>query len=393
MTQQYNDFDAVIIGAGIVGATLAALLAKSGRRIAVVESRLPPEFSADAPFELRVSAISRASQRALEAAGAWDSIQQKRAHAYEAMQVWDEGGNGEIRFEAATTGEPDLGHIIENTVIQSSLIEQLKNNDAVQLFHPSKIVGLSAVDGLQCAELDSGEYLRAPLVVGADGPSSAVRQLAGLSVEVEDYGQKGLVSVVKTEYGHQDTAWQRFLPGGPLAFLPLDNGYSSIVWTLPADQADRYLRMSDEDFRRALGDAFDHKLGAIVESGPRAAFALKGSQASAYIVPGVALVGDAAHTIHPLAGQGVNLGIKDAIALADILASVPPKSWGSFKRLRQYERARKGDNVLTMRAMEGFKMLFGHDTGVVKIARNMGLNGVNSLPWLKQQIMRHAMGL
>jgi 2-octaprenylphenol hydroxylase len=161
MTQQYNDFDAVIIGAGIVGATLAALLAKFGRRIAVVESRLPPEFSADAPFELRVSAISRASQRALEAAGAWDSIQQKRAHAYEAMQVWDEGGNGEIRFEAATTGEPDLGHIIENTVIQSSLIEQLNNNDSVQLFYPSKIVGLSVVDGLQCAELDSGDYLRA----------------------------------------------------------------------------------------------------------------------------------------------------------------------------------------------------------------------------------------
>ena len=393
MTQQYSEFDAVIIGAGIVGATLAALLAKSGHRIAIVESYLPAEFSADAPFDLRVSAISRASQRALEAAGVWNGIQHRRAHAYEAMQVWDEGGNGEIRFDAATSGEPDLGHIIENTVIQSSLIEQLKNMDAVQLFHPSKLVGLSAVDDLQCAELDTGDYLRAPLIVGADGPSSAVRQLAGLSVEVEDYGQKGLVCVVKTEYGHQDTAWQRFLPAGPLAFLPLDKGYSSIVWTLPADQADRYLRMADDEFRRALADAFEHKLGAVTESGPRAAFALKGSQASAYIASGIALVGDAAHTIHPLAGQGVNLGIKDAVALADSLVLIPPKRWGSYKRLRRYERARKGDNVLTMRAMEGFKILFGHDTAVVKMARNVGLNGVNSLPWLKQQIMRHAMGL
>ena len=393
MTQKYLDFDAVIIGAGIVGATLAALLAKPNRRIAVVESYLPADFSAESEFELRVSAISRASQRALEAAGAWDSIRQKRAHAYEAMHVWDEGGSGEVRFEAAASGEPDLGHIIENTVIQSSLIEQLQNNDAVQLFHPSKIVGLTMVDGLQCATLDSGECLRAPLVVGADGPSSAVRQLAGLSVEVEDYGQKGLVAVVKTEYGHQDTAWQRFLPGGPLAFLPLDNGYSSIVWTLPADQADRYLRMADDEFRRALADAFDHQLGAVIESGPRAAFALKGSHASAYILPGIALVGDAAHTIHPLAGQGVNLGIKDAIALVELLALIPPKKWGSFKRLRQYERARKGDNVLTLRAMEGFKILFGHDTNIVKIARNMGLNRVNSMPWLKRQIMRHAMGL
>lgn len=393
MTQKYLDFDAVIVGAGIVGATLAALLAKPGRCIALIESHLPPAFSADAPFDLRVSAISRASQRALQQAGAWDRILQKRAHAYEVMQVWDEGGDGEIRFEAAAVGEPDLGHIIENTVIQRSLIDYLESNDEVTVFHPSRIIGLSAEDGVQVVALDTGECLRAPLVVGADGPSSAVRQLAGLSVEVEDYGQKGLVAVVKTEYGHQDTAWQRFLPGGPLAFLPLDAGYSSIVWTLPADQADRYLRMSEDDFRRALADAFEHKLGAITECGPRAAFGLKGSQASAYVAAGIALVGDAAHTIHPLAGQGVNLGIKDAVALAGVLSTMPVKNWGSFKRLRQYERARKGDNVLTMRVMEGFKILFGHDTNIVRIGRNLGLKQVNNMPWLKQQIMRHAMGL
>ena len=391
---QILQFDVVIVGAGIVGATLAGLLVQSGHKIAIIELQLPAKFDAGSDFELRVSAISRASQRALAKVGAWDGILAKRAHAYEAMQVWDAGGRGSIRFDASDVCEADLGHIIENTVIQSSLIEVLQANSEVALFSPSKVKSLGySEDGQRLVTLDSGEQLTARLVVGADGPNSAIRDLAGLSVEREDYGQKGVVAVVKTEQYHQDTAWQRFLPGGPLAFLPLDDGYSSIVWTLPSDIADRHLRQSEGEFKRALSEACDYHLGAVVEVGSRAAFPLIGSQASSYIAERVALVGDSAHTIHPLAGQGVNLGIKDAVALAEILLPLSSREWGSHKRLRQYERSRKGDDVLTMKVMEGFKMLFGHDASIVKLARNTGLNLFNSIPLVKQQIMRNAMGL
>lgn len=387
-------FDAIIVGAGIVGGTLAGLLANAGHKIAIVEPRVPQSFDPESAFELRVSAISRASQRALVEVAAWDGILAKRAHAYEAMQVWDAGGSGVIRFDASDVGEADIGHIIENNVIQSSLLETLQANESISVFTPSKVVALKFSEmGQRSVKLDSGEQLNAHLVVGADGPNSAIRDLAGLSVSREDYGQKGLVAVVKTEHHHQDTAWQRFLPGGPLAFLPLDEGYSSIVWTLPSDRADRHLKQADEEFKRALAEACDYHLGAITELGPRAAFPLVGSQASAYIAEGVALVGDSAHTIHPLAGQGVNLGIKDAVALAEILSPLSSREWASHKRLRQYERSRKGDDVLTMKVMEGFKTLFGHDANIVKLARNTGLNIFNSIPLVKQQIMRNAMGL
>ena len=393
MNAKLQEFDIVIIGAGIVGATLAALLAKTKCKIAVVEPNVADRFNPESDFELRVSAISRASQRALESAGAWQSIIDKRAHPYQAMQVWDQGGRGEIRFDARDVGEPDIGCIIENTVIQSSLVEVLEDSAKIQFFCPSKLTRLTKNGDSNIVMLDTGEQLKTSLIIGADGPRSPVRELAGLSVTREDYGQKGLVAVVKTEQFHQDTAWQRFLSGGPLAFLPLNNGYSSIVWSLPADVADRMLSLDDAEFKRQLADAFDHKLGAITELGLRAAFPLVGSHAEHYVAQGVALLGDAAHTIHPLAGQGVNLGIKDAVALAGILSPLPTREWGSFKRLRQYERARKGDNLVTLKAMEGFKLLFGHHSSLVKQARNTGLNVFNAMPMVKQKIMCQAMGL
>ena len=393
MSVKTQEFDVVIIGAGIVGATLAALLAKTKCKIAVVESKFAETFDPESDFDLRVSAISRASQRALERAGAWQSILDKRAHPYQAMHVWDQGGSGEIRFDAQDVGEPDIGCIIENTVIQSSLFEVLQSSTAIQLFCPSQLTRLSQSGDAQLVTLDTGEQLKSRLVIGADGPRSPVRELAGLSVSREDYAQKGLVAVVKTEKSHQDTAWQRFLSGGPLAFLPLNNGYSSIVWSLPADVADRMLTLDDDEFKRQLAEAFEYKLGLVTEVSARVAFPLVGSHAENYVASGVALLGDAAHTIHPLAGQGVNLGIKDAVALADILLPLSTREWGSFKRLRQYERARKGDNLVTLKAMEGFKILFGHHSSIVKQARNTGLNVFNAMPMVKQKIMRQAMGL
>jgi len=393
MSEKPQPFDIVIIGAGIVGATLASLLAKTKCSIAVVEPTLAKPFTADSDFELRVSAISRASQRALDSAGAWQGIVDKRAHPYQAMHVWDQGGSGEIHFDARDVGEPDIGCIVENTVIQASLFDVLQESANIQLFCPSKLISMVQMNDLHTVTLDTGEKLQSRLVIGADGPRSPVRELAGLSVSREDYGQKGLVAVVKTEQSHQDTAWQRFLAGGPLALLPLDKGYSSIVWSLPADIADRLLTLDDDDFKQQLAEAFEFKLGNVTELGPRAAFPLVGSHAERYVASGVALLGDAAHTIHPLAGQGVNLGIKDAVALADLLLPLPTREWGNFKRLRQYERARKGDNLVTLKAMEGFKLLFGHRSSIVKQARNRGLNIFNAMPAVKKEIMRKAMGL
>lgn len=386
-------FDAVIVGAGIVGATFAAILGKSGKRVALIEARATPSFDANNGFDLRVSAINRASQQSFESAEVWPEILSKRAHAYESMHVWDEGGSGEVNFSASEIGVANLGHIIENSAIQSSLMEQLLNEQTVDVFCPARVVALSDEAGSKVVTLESGEQLQTQLVIGADGPSSVVRELVGIDVVREDYGQKGLVATVKSEHGHKDTAWQRFLLGGPLAMLPLDDGFSSIVWSLPADRASRMLKLSDHEFCRQLAEASEYRLGGMTEIGKRAAFPLVGSQATSYVCPGVALIGDAAHTIHPLAGQGVNLGIKDAVVLADILLPLGVRDWGSYKQLRRYERARKGENLIAMKIMEGFKHLFGHDVEFVKLARNTGLNLFNSMPQAKQQIMRNAMGL
>lgn len=385
-------YDIIVAGGGMVGSTLACLLGQSGKRVAVLEAHEPTAYTATDPYDLRVSAISRASQRALAQAGAWDGVVARRACAYEAMQVWDATGDGQIRFDAADIGEPDLGHIVENRMIQLALLDAIRASGNVDLYCPDRLAGFTAEAGSVRVTLHSGQALQAQLLVGADGAQSKVRQLAGIALETNDYGQKGLVCVVHTELPHQDTAWQRFMPSGPLAFLPLGDGSSSIVWTLPADRADALVQMGETAFRYALAQALDGRLGEVTAVGERAAFSLRGRHAEPYIQERVALVGDAAHTIHPLAGQGVNLGIKDAVGLAIILNQTTG-DLGSLKVLRAYERARRGDNVLTQKAMEGFRLLFGNTLTPWKILRNAGLNAVNGLSSLKYQIARQAMGI
>ena len=385
-------YDLIINGGGMVGATLAALLAKEGRRVAVIEAFQAQPFSADDPYDLRVSAISRASQNALIKAGAWDSILAMRASPYEAMEVWDATGDGKVRFEAADLGEPDLGHIIENRVIQLALTEVLTQNPLVSLYAPHSLQDFEMADAEVRVTLDNNETLAAQLLVGADGANSKVRNLAGIDFNQDDYGQSGLVAVVKTEKHHEFTAWQRFQPDGPLAFLPLADGSCSIVWTLPSDRAAYYLHLGKNDFKKALAEALDFKLGKVTKVGERAAFPLRGSQASQLVKERIALVGDAAHTIHPLAGQGVNLGIKDAVELSQQLAQAKGDV-GRFKLLRRYERARKGDNLLTMRAMEAFRLLFGHSASSVKTLRNAGMKLFNQTALVKNEVIKKAMGL
>ncbi len=409
MDAKIKHYDLIVIGAGMVGATLACLLAQKGKKVAIVENYLPDNFVADSPPELRVSAISRASQNTFIKIGAWSKMQAMRISPYEAMHVWDgsaeaqrdddihenmaeAGVQGQIHFNAADLGEPDLGHIIENKVIQLALLDILQHEPTVDLLCPASLVDFQVIDELVLVTLDNGHQLSASLLAGADGAHSKVRTLAGIQINQNDYGQQGLVATVQPELPHQSTAWQRFMPSGPLALLPLSDGSCSIVWTLPADKADYYLAMDDETFNKELGKASGYRLGELKVFGKRAAFPLVGRHAKHYIKPHIALIGDAVHTIHPLAGQGVNLGIKDAVALASIIAE-SSRSPGSHLLLRRYERARKADNLLTQKAMEAFKILFGHQLSVVKAARNIGLNLVDKMDPVKHQIIRSAMGI
>jgi 2-octaprenylphenol hydroxylase len=385
-------YDVIIAGGGMVGSTLACLLGQAGKRVAVLEAHEPPPFQPDDAYDLRVSAISRASQRALNEAGAWQGVVARRASPYEAMFVWDGTGDGQIRFDSADLGEADLGHIVENRIIQLALLEQIRKLDTVDLYCPSKLANFSIDQQQVSVKLDTSEQLSAHLLVGADGAQSKVRELAGIYLKTEDYGQSGLVCVVKTELSHESTAWQRFMPTGPLAFLPLGDGSSSIVWTLPSDKADAVLRLETDAFKEALAQALDYRLGAITAVGARAAFPLRGRHAEPYIQERIALVGDAAHTIHPLAGQGVNLGIKDAAELAHQILN-HPADCGSMQVLRAYERARKGENVVTQKTMEGFRLLFGNNLMPWQVLRNKGLNLVNGMNFLKYQIARQAMGI
>lgn len=391
-------YDIIIVGGGMVGSALACALGDSTLSIALIESNTPNyEWPIDS-FDLRVSAITRASQNFLDALGVWQNIVNDRATAYHDMHVWDAGGDGSIHFDCAEIGEPNLGHIIENRVINKALIEQAKRIDNVDIYCPATPMQLLLDDNYATLQLDDGTSLNAELLVGADGGQSWVRQQAGISVNTRDYQQTAVVANVTTERPHQHTAWQRFLPTGPLAFLPLSNGtnnnISSIVWSTSADEAARLCELDETDFNAELPIAFAAKLGNILATGPRASFPIKGQHASHYVKSHLALIGDAAHTIHPLAGQGVNLGFADAHCLAKTILSAHTanKRIGSFKTLRRYERSRRGDNLLMLEAMGIFKQLFSNNTLGLRELRNAGLNLSDKSMSLKHFFMQKALG-
>ena len=387
-------YDVVIAGGGMVGAALACALGGSVLRVAVLEGA-QPSLPGPEP-DLRVSAISRASQRIFQAVGAWQSIVGQRVAPYREMRVWDAAGPGHIHFDSAAIGEPLLGWIIENRIIQTVLLERAGEFDNITLYCPAvlELIGdereqhihLQLADGRSC-------YTR--LLVGADGANSKVRHLAGIATSGWSYQQQGLVATVATEQPHRETAWQRFLPTGPLAFLPLYDGRCSIVWSTHTEQADRLLALDEEAFALELAEDFQWRLGAINKVGPRAAFPLRLQHAQRYVKPRIALVGDAAHVIHPLAGQGVNLGLLDAATLAQVLqeAEAQDRDPGSLQVLRRYERWRKGENLLMMGAMDAFKRVFGSSLAPLRLLRNAGLNLTDSLTPVKNLIVRRAMGL
>ena len=386
--------DVIIVGAGMVGASIACALANSSLSIALLDSSEPSFDWPTDGFVICFSAITHATQQFLDSLGAWAGIEAERVSPFREMHVWDATGQGVIHFDSAEIGEATLGHIIENRVIVKALHQQVALHDNIELIAPVRANALELQDEQVSLQLEDGRSLTAKLLIGADGSRSWVRQQAGISVRGWDYDQSALVTYVKTAKPHQETAWQRFLPDGPLAFLPLSEGYSSIVWSTSPQHAQQLCEMEEARFAMELQASFEHKLGAVERVGPRAVFPLRFFETNAYVKPRLALLGDAAHTIHPLAGQGVNLGMADAEALAQVLlqAFTEHKDVGAMKVLRRYERWRRADNRSMLMTMDAFKRLFSSELTAVRWARNLGLGLTNQLTPVKNLIMRKAMG-
>jgi 2-octaprenylphenol hydroxylase len=348
-----------------------------------------------AAIDLRVSAITCASQRIFAAVGAWESRIAQRISPFRKMRVWDASGSGQIHFDSAALGEPLLGWIIENSVIQNALLERARQFPNVILYCPAALALASRREHDVHMQLQDGRELCARLLVGADGASSRVRHWAGVDITGWDYAQRAVVATVSTEKFHEETAWQRFLPTGPVAFLPLYDGQCSIVWSTTPARADHLLTIDAATFALELAEASEWCLGAVTAVGPRKAFPLRLQYAQAYVKPRIALVGDAVHVVHPLAGQGVNLGLLDAAALAEVLleAVAADRDIGSLKVLRRYERWRKGENLLMLGVLDSFKRLFGSSLPPVRWLRNLGLNLTDAAEPIKNLIASRAMGL
>jgi 2-polyprenylphenol 6-hydroxylase len=395
-----RDFDVVIVGGAMAGAGTAALLAATpateSLRVALVEPKPATAPAADAPLDLRVSALSRASQQLLERTGAWPLVA-ARLGAYQRMVVWEErmdpAGSGALVFDAAELGEPDLGHIAENRSVQAALTLRAQESGVV-LLRAGLTTLESAGDAIRVS-LDDGREYRAALVVGADGGDSAVRRQAGIDVRGWDYGQRAVVAHLQPERPHGETAWQRFLDTGPLALLPLADGRVSLVWsTLPA-MAEELVHCDEAEFASRVTESSAGVLGRLALASPRASFPLRLLHARRYAAERVALVGDAAHTVHPLAGQGINLAFLDAAALVDVLgdALAVGDDPGELRVLRRYERWRKAEALPAIALLDGFKRLFFGGNAIQSRLRQGALSFVQSTRPLKRLFMERALGL
>jgi ubiquinone biosynthesis UbiH/UbiF/VisC/COQ6 family hydroxylase len=372
-----------IVGGGIVGATLALLLARSTRlapqEILLLE-RDPPRAPRTAdPFDLRVSAVSPANRAMLLELGAWQAMDATRIADYERMVIWQEltppDSPDVLRFDAAELGARDLGSIVENRTLQAALLQrcveegvQLHREGAGQIAFGPDAVTLQVADSTITAEL----------VVGADGAESAVREAAGISAQRHDYGQQAIVATVRGDRGHANTAWQRFLSTGPLALLPLASGECSIVWSMIDARVEALMTCASGQFNAALTEASAGVLGRIELQGKRAVFPLRNLKAARYVSDRCALVGDAAHVIHPLAGQGVNQGLQDAAALAAALAERPAReSVGARRALLRYERERRAGNAVMGGLVDGLDQLFTQSGDLPAWAARAGMALVN----------------
>ena len=401
MTNEHISVDVVITGAGMVGLTLANLLCKQDKSIAMIDRNKITPYKQDEECSARVTAVSPGSQAIFEHVNAWSVMQAKRVTPFQHMHVWDEANgtanHGSIHFDAAELQRSDLGHIVENRVIQTSLCEVLQSKANVQWLMPAVLKEIFHHQDYIEIRLDNGQEIKTKLLIGADGGRSAVRNLAGIGYTEKSYQQLGLVALVETEHPHQNTAWQRFLQTGPLALLPVNctnesQKMCSIVWSVSEDYADDLMKLDEHEFADALTAASDMQLGNIILCSKCAAFPLISGLAEKMVQPRLALVGDAAHALHPLAGQGANLGFTDAAVLADVLTK-SDRDIGSYKVLRKYERARVGETQVMQKVMDVFVSGFGSNHAAVITTRNYALSTVDRMHAVKKFFMTHAMGL
>ena len=395
--------DVLVVGGGMVGLTLAAALGGVGLRVAVVD-RTDPAHLLDAAFDGRTSAIAHGSKRALDAIGLWPALAPDAEPILD-IRVSDGASPLFLHYDHREVGAP-LGYIVENRAIRRTLFAHLRGLANVTLKAPMSVAGLETRPGAVEATLGDGTAVRAALAVGADGPRSWLRRRAGIALAEWRYKQTGIVCTMAHERPHRGIAHERFLPAGPFAVLPMTDDASvaagrlgrhrsSIVWTEREELAPAMLELDDDAFSDELAERFGDHYGAVRVAGPRWSYPLALHHAESYVAPRLALIGDAAHLIHPIAGQGLNLGLRDVAALAEAVVDAGRLGLdiGAADVLARYQRWRRFDNTVLIAATDGLNRLFSNDVPAVRLARDLGLGAVNRVPPLKRFFMRHAMGV
>ncbi len=385
--------DVTVVGGGMVGATIANLLARAGFSVTLLEGRGAPAWDPEAPVGQRVSAFSPGSIAVLERAGAWGAVADRRHRTYRRMHVEDGQGSGAVEFEAARFGLERLGVIAENDLVTRCLWDAFDVAPDLEVRSPAAVHEVEDTDRGVRATLDDGTEVAGRLLIACDGPRSSVRRAVGIAADTWEYNQKGIVCTVQKQQANPGVAWQRFLEGGPVALLPLPEGASSLVWSLPARDAEELLALDDAEFMHRLGEATSGWLGEVTGIGPRAAFPLAMTLSDRYVAGRVVLLGDAAHAIHPLAGQGVNLGLADAAALVETLiaareAGRDPADPGS---LAAFERWRRSESSLMAAGVHGLGALFR--PGLLAPVRTLGMGMVARSWLLRDAFIQRAAGL
>ena len=385
--------DVVIAGGGLVGLTLGVALAGAGIETVVVDGA-PPEAMKDAAFDGRVSSIALGSRRVLEGIGVWPALMDDAQPILE-IRVSDGDAPLFLHYDHETVGSDPLGHIVENRSIRAALLERAVALAPLRHLAPASVEALEPAGSGVEARLADGRCVRARLAVAADGANSGLRAAAGIETVRWSYEQTGIVCTVLHERPHRGIAHERFLPAGPFAILPMTGDRSSLVWTERAALAPSLMEASSEVFARELGARFGDFLGALEPTGPRWSYPLRLTHAKRYVAPRLALAGDAAHAIHPLAGQGFNLGIRDAAVLAELVVDRARLGLdiGGDDVLTHHQRRRRFDSVALMGVTDGLNRLFSNDNQGLRLVRDVGLAAVNEMPPVKRFFMRHAMGL